>query len=70
MTHRVELANDFKTSLLGTTEHEAVTLLEKSGLLFHIARRDAESFVRIMNYHPARVNISIDKGYVTEVDVG
>lgn len=70
MTNRVELANNFKISLLGTTEHEAVTLLEKSGLSFHIARRDAEYFLRIMNYNPTRVNISIDKGYVTKVDVG
>lgn len=57
-------------SLKGMTETAAVAKVEATGRTIRIARRDKETFALTMDYRPDRINIEVDNGTVTSVNVG
>jgi len=58
------------SQLIGFTEEEAMTELNKSGLIVRIRRRDTQSFMLTMDFRRDRVNLEIDNGRVTKALIG
>jgi hypothetical protein len=60
---------DLANSLVGLSESDAVAKVEATGRTIRIARRDKEMFALTMDYRPDRINIEVDAGVVTKVDI-
>lgn len=60
---------DLANSLIGMTEDAAVAKVQATGRTIRIARRDKETFALTMDYRPDRINIQVDNGKVTSVDI-
>ena len=58
------------TDLIGQTEADATVWILGQGLRCRITRRDAEEFMGTMDFRNDRVNLEIDNGKVTSVDIG
>ena len=57
-------------SLIGMSEQDAVAKVEATGRVIRIGRRDKETFALTMDYSPTRINIEVDNGKVTSVNIG
>jgi hypothetical protein len=57
-------------ALVGCTEADATSRAQAAGWTVRVVRRDGEDFAVTMDFNPARLNLSIEKGIVTDVNPG
>jgi hypothetical protein len=57
-------------SLVGMPKAEAERTARAAGWQFRVAREDGEEFALTMDYREDRVNVEVDDGVVTDVNVG
>jgi len=59
------------SNFIGKKEEEVTKELKNDGkMVYHIARRDDESFARTMDYRQDRVNLEIQAGMVVSAIIG
>lgn len=66
----VVLTVESSETLVGLTEDEATKTATANGWAVRIAMRDGEPFTLTMDYRQDRVNLTVEKNVVTEVNIG
>ena len=61
---------NLQAALVGCPEADATSRAQAAGWTVRVVHRDGEDFTVTMDFNPARLNLSIEKGVVTEVKPG
>ncbi len=58
------------TTLISMAEDAAIASITEAGFDYRVVARDGENFPVTLDYRPTRINLTINKGVVADVNVG
>jgi hypothetical protein len=65
-----EYVADLASHLTGVQEQEAISRIEKAGLVWRVGSRDGESFPLTLDFNPNRITLAIEDGIVVGASTG
>jgi hypothetical protein len=66
----VQRAEALAPTLIGVGEADAISAVESAGLTFRVRRRDDTSFPLTLDFRPSRINLTIEHGTVSAIELG